>query len=410
MATNTPPISDTARKQLFLASCIALIVTSMTFAIRARLETVFGPDGVGLSLSDIGYAFLPAFWGFTLAMMIGGPLVDSLGMKRITQFAFLAHLVGILGTLFATNLTTLFAATLFIGIGNGFVEAALNPLVAAMYPTQKTKMLNRFHVWFPGGIVIGAVLGYFVMDVLGLSWQVMVGTLFVPLFIYGFLFFGKQFPTTERVAMGVSSGKMWGTLATPLFLFMGFCMLLTAATELGTNQRIESLLGDSAGVSALLILAFINGLMAIGRLFAGGLAHRISVPGMLLFSAVFSCLGLYLLTIISGGMTFVAAFVFAVGITFFWPTMLSFVAEYLPESGALGLSVMGGLGMLSAGLFLPIIGGWLENASGEEALRSMAILPAILIVLFGGLYFYMKKRQAGTAAEAEALSTPSSSR
>ena len=410
---NSPSFSPPAnRDRLFLGSCFALIVTAMTFAIRARLETVFGPEGVGISLENIGYAFLPAFWGFTLAMMIGGPLVDSLGMKKITTLAFITHLIGIIGTLLAYDLYTLFAATLFIGIGNGFVEAALNPLVAVMYREEKVKMLNRFHVWFPGGIVIGAVVGYLIMDVLGLSWQIMVATLFIPLVIYAVMLLGQKFPTTERVAMGVSTGKMWGSVFSPLFLFIGFCMLLTAATELGTNQRIESLLGDSAGVSALLILAFINGLMALGRLFAGDLAHRISIPGMLLFSAVFSCLGLYLLTLVSGGLTFGAAFVFAVGITFFWPTMLSFVAEYIPESGALGLSVMGGLGMLSAGLFLPIIGGWLEDSTRNEALQSMAILPAILIVLFGGLYAYMRNRSTSgdEIMDEEALRTPSSTR
>lgn len=386
------------RRRLFLASCIALIVTAMTFAIRARLETVFGPSGVGLTLTDIGFAFLPAFWGFTLAMMIGGPLVDSLGMKKITYFAFFAHLIGIIGTLLAYDIWTLFFATLLIGIGNGFVEAALNPLVAAMYPTQKTKMLNRFHVWFPGGIVIGSVVGWFVMDQLGLSWQLMVATLFVPLLIYGYLFLGQKFPVTERVAMGVSSKAMWSSLATPLFLFIGFCMLLTAATELGTNQRIESLLAGT-GVSALLVLAFINGLMATGRAFAGEVVHRLSLTGMLLFSAIFSFIGLLFLTQVSGAMTFVAAAVFAIGITFFWPTMLSFVAEYIPESGALGLSVMGGLGMLSAGLFLPIIGKLLDDTTPRQALLTMAILPAVLIILFGGLYFYMRKRKSVSTLE-----------
>ncbi|GJM35143.1 MAG: hypothetical protein DHS20C18_41440 [Saprospiraceae bacterium] len=383
------------RNKLFLASCVALVVTSMTFAIRARLETVFGPAGVGLSLTDIGFAFLPAFWGFTLAMMIGGPLVDSLGMKRITQLAFVMQALGIIGTLFASEMWSLFFATLFVGIGNGFVEAALNPLVAAMYPDQKTKMLNRFHVWFPGGIVIGSVLGWFIMDQLGLSWQLMVGTLFIPLVIYGFLFFGQKWPTTERVAMGVSTGKMWSSIASPLFLFIGFCMLLTAGTELGTNQRIESLLAGT-GVSALLVLAFISGLMAVGRVFAGEVVHRLSIPGMLLFSAIFSCLGLIFMTQVSGGMMFLAAGVFAIGVTFFWPTMLSFVAEYIPESGALGLSVMGGLGMLSAGLFLPIIGKMLDDSTPMQALLTMAILPAILIVLFGGLYAYMRKRKTTT--------------
>ena len=381
------------KQRLFLASCIALIVTSMTFAIRARLETVFGPEGVGLTLEQIGYAFTPAFWGFTLAMVIGGPLVDTLGMKRITWMAFALHLIGIVATIFAKDMTSLFIATLFIGIGNGFVEAALNPLIASLYPNEKTKMLNRFHVWFPGGIVIGSVVGYLIMDIGGLSWQIMVGTLFIPLIIYGFLFLGQKFPATERVEMGVSNADMWKSVATPLFLFMGFCMLLTAATELGTNQRIESLL-RSSGANALLVLAFINGIMAIGRAFAGPVAHRLSTAGMLLFSAIFSFFGLMLLSSLDGAvLTFAAAAVFAIGITFFWPTMLSFIAENIPQSGALGLSIMGGLGMLSVSIVLPIMGRILDDAAGQEAIRLMAILPSILIILFGGLYVYMRRRE-----------------
>jgi MFS family permease len=386
------------KTRLFNASCIALIATAMTFAIRARLETVFGPDGVGLTLEQIGYAFTPAFWGFTLAMIIGGPLVDALGMRKITWVAFITHALGIVLTLFATNLASLFVATLFIGIGNGMVEAACNPLVASMFPKQKTKMLNRFHVWFPGGIVIGSVVGWLIMDVLGMSWQIMVGTLFIPLIIYGIMFFKQKFPETERVEMGVSNADMWKSVVTPLFLFIAFCMLLTAATELGTNQRIESLL-KASGTVPLLVLAFINGIMAIGRAFAGPVAHRLSISGMLLFSAIFSFLGLWMFTQLSGGMTFVAAAVFAIGITFFWPTMLSFVAEYIPQSGALGLSLMGGLGMLSVSIVLPIMGKVLDDATGVDALKIMSILPAILILLFGGLYFYMKRRRQVQSAE-----------
>lgn len=371
-----------------------MVVTSMTFAIRARLETVFGPEGIGLTLEQIGYAFTPAFWGFTLAMIIGGPLVDTLGIKRITHFAFIAHLLGIIFTLFSNSMMELFIATVFIGIGNGFVEAALNPMVASLYPKEKTKMLNRFHVWFPGGIVIGSFLGYVIMDVMGLSWQVMVGTLFIPLLIYGYMFRGESFPKTERVEMGVSNTEMWKSVFSPLFLFIGFCMLLTAATELGTNQRIESLLAAS-GVVPLLVLAFINGIMAIGRAFAGPIAHRLKPSGMLLFSAIFSFLGLWAFTQLSGGMTFVAAGIFAIGITFFWPTMLSFIAENIPQSGAVGLSVMGGLGMLSVSIVLPVMGKILDDATGVDALKLMSILPGILIVLFAGLYIYMKnKKQA----------------
>ncbi len=387
-------MQDINRKRLFIASCLALVVTSMTFAIRARLETVFGPEGVGLTLEQIGLAFGPAFWGFTLAMVIGGPLVDALGMKRIVWGAFVTHVIGIVATLFATDFWTLFFGTLAIGIGNGFVEAALNPMVASMFKENKTKMLNRFHVWFPGGIVIGSVMGYLVMDVFGWSWHLMVGLLFIPLALYGLMFWGQSFPRTERVEMGVTTGQMWGALSKPLFLFIAFCMLLTAATELGTNQRISSLLSNT-GVAPLLVLAFINGIMAVGRGFAGPIAHRLSTSGMLWFSAIFSFLGLMALSMASGTMTFVAAAIFAVGITFFWPTMLSFVAEHIPESGALGLSVMGGLGMLSTSIVLPAMGRVMdENVSGAGTLQLMAILPAILILLFGGLFFYMKKRKA----------------
>ena len=378
-----------------MASCLALITTAMTFAIRARLETVFGPEGVGLTLEQIGYAFSPAFWGFTLAMIIGGPLVDSLGIKKITWIAFFTHALGIVLTLMANSMTSLFIATLFVGIGNGMVEAALNPMIASMYTDNKTKMLNRFHVWFPGGIVIGSLAGWLIMDVLGMGWEVMVTTLFIPVIIYGAMFYGQKFPVTERVQMGISNSKMFSSLGKPLFLFMVFCMFLTAASELGTTQRIESLLKTSVS-APLLVLAFINGIMALGRLSAGQVVHKLKPAGMLLYSAILTLAGLWFLTTVSGGMTFVAAAVFAVGVTFFWPTMLGFVAEYLPETGALGLSIMGGAGMLSVSIVLPIMGNLMDNADASQALRTMSILPAILIICFLGLSIYMKKRNANS--------------
>lgn len=379
------------KNRLFLASCLALITTAMTFAIRARLETVFGGAEIGLTLEEIGYAFAPAFFGFTIAMIVGGPLVDFLGIKKISWFAFITHTVGIILTIMADSMTSLFIATLFVGIGNGFVEAALNPLVTSMYSTNKTKMLNRFHVWFPGGIVIGSIIGWLIMDVMGLSWQIMVGTLFIPVVIYGILFFGQKFPVTERIQMGITNKKMFASVGKPIFLFMVFCMFLTAASELGTTQRIESLLKETVAVP-LLVLAFINGIMALGRLFAGGAIHKLKPTGMLLFSAIFTFIGLWLLTITSGGITFVSAAIFAIGVTFFWPTMLGFVAEYLPETGALGLSIMGGAGMFSVSLVLPIMGNLMDNSGMIEALRIMSILPAILILAFVGLNFYMNKK------------------
>ena len=383
-------------KKLFNASCFALITTAMTFAVRAKIELVFRED-YGLTLEDIGIAFGPAFYGFTLAMIIGGFMVDLFGMKKIMNIAFITHLGGIVLTLFARDFTLLFLGTLLIGIGNGMVEAACNPLIATLYPNEKTKMLNRFHVWFPGGIVIGSVLGFLIVDIMGLSWMVLVGTLFIPLAIYVYLFAGQKFPPTDRVTSGVTYSEMLkASFANPLFLFIAFCMLLTASTELATTQRISSLLEKTVS-NPILVLAFINGIMMVGRMFAGDVVHKLSITKMLLFSSIFSFLGLLWLSSATGAYSFLAAGVFAIGVCYFWPTMLSFVAEKIPDSGALGLSLMGGLGMFSVSIVLWVMGSMMDmDASGADTLYTLSILPVILIVLFGIRALYENNQSKAT--------------
>ena len=381
------------KDRLFFASCTSLLLTAMTFAVRARLETVFGPAGVGLTLEEVGYAFMPAFWGFTIAMILGGPLVDTIGMKKGMWLAFLFHTLGILTTILAFDLDSLFTATLLMGLGNGMVEAVCNPMVASMYPDQKTKMLNRFHLWWPAGIVAGSIAGYIVMDIMSMSWHYMVATLFIPLAIYGYTLLGQAFPITERVEMGVSSSDAFRSLFRPLYIFIAFCMLLSAATELGTTQRIESLLKET-GVNALLVLAFINGVMMLGRYYAGPVSKKLGVLGMLLLSAFFSFVGLQLLAISSGNYVFISAAVFAIGITFFWPTTLAFVSENIPESGAFGLSLMGGLGNLSVAIVLPLMGRYMDSSVSVEVIQRMSILPVVLFLCYLILLFNQKDKAA----------------
>ena len=379
-------------KKLFLMSCVALIVTAISFALRARLEPIFMSD-YGLSATDIGFAFGPAFYGFTISMIFFGSFVDSWGMKKVLIISFVLHFIGITGTIMSTGMWSLFFSTAAIGIANGGIEAACNPLVASIYPNNKATMLNRFHVWFPGGIVIGSLAAYFMLDLLNLSWQTYVAMLYVPLIIYGILFLKEAFPQTERVTSGVTTGEMWKALAKPIFIFMAFCMLLTAGTELATQQRISSLLADANAVP-MLVLALTTGLMALGRAFAGPVVHKLSTSGMLLFSAIVSFIGLLMLSYSNGGMVYVSAAVFAVGVCFFWPTMLGFVAEEIPESGALGLSVIGGLGMFSVSIILPVMGVFMDTGTqGSETLRYLAIQPAILIFLFGILYTKFGKKK-----------------
>src|SRR5690606_31235634 len=148
--------------RLFLASCLALLVTSLTFAIRAKIEQVFQSD-YGLTGQEVGWAFGPAFWGCTVATYIGGIIIDIVKANSLTWLAFLTHLIGIILLLIAKEKTMLFVSNVFIGLGNGCVEAACNPLVATIYTENKAKMHNRIHVWFPGGIVIGVFLARILM-------------------------------------------------------------------------------------------------------------------------------------------------------------------------------------------------------------------------------------------------------
>jgi fucose permease len=240
-----------------------------------------------------------------------------------------------------------------------------------------------------------------------IGWHVLVALLLIPTVIYGILFLKLNFPQTERVTKGISGKQMFSACLNPLFIVMVICMFMTAATELGTNQWLVALL-QGAGVSGILVLVFINGIMALGRSFAGPVVHRLNPNGMLIFSALFAGIGLILLSKASGTAAFGAALVFAVGICFFWPTMLGFVSEYLPNTGALGLSLMGGAGMFSVSAILPMMGKWYDNykataiAAGEEVTKAeaiagsntfmkVAIMPAILLVIFVIIYFARRK-------------------
>jgi MFS family permease len=411
--------------RLFNASCVALIVTAMTFAIRGGIMSELGRE-FSLSGTELGLIAGMAFWGFTLAMVIGGPLCDVVGMGRLLKLAVVGHIVGILCTIFSLGFWSLFFSTMLVGIANGLVEAASNPLIATLYPHEKTKKLNQFHAWFPGGIVIGGVVAVLFQRI-GLSWQVQMATMLLPAAIYGWMFLRQHFPQTERVASGVSTRDMFSECLRPLFLFMLVCMLLTAGTENGTNQWMPMLL-ENAGVPGIVVLIYVTGLMTVLRLWAGPVERVFSSTGMLLGSAIISSIGLYWLSQAAGlSATLGAATVFAVGICYFWPTMLGFVSERMPRTGALGLALMGGAGMLSTSVVMPVIGRiydhqlatvlpagttaealqtaaagtpeaaqWaaVQLTAGSGTLQYVVILPLVLIVAFTILI--LQQRGKGT--------------
>src|SRR6201996_9283207 len=355
------------RNKLFVASCLALLVTSLSFGIRAG---ILNDQGVKfhLNASQLGTIAATAFWGFPLAIIVGGVIVDIIGMKKLLVGAFVFHLAGILLTIFANGYWTLFLSTLLIGIANGTVEAACNPLVASLFTKNKTTKLNHFHLWFPAGIVIGTLVVFALNHVLTSDpnnapyWvsQVEVGVMLIPTLIYGYLFSKLDFPPTERVASGVSTGEMYKALLTPLFWFMIICMFGTAITELFTNQW-TGVFFKSATSNSLLVLTFVASMQVLGRPFAGPIVHKLAPQGVLLISAILSALGIYLLIHLHGEAVFLAAIIFGLGVAFFWPCMIGFVAENLPRTGAVGLNLMGGAGMFGVSIYMMFMGGYYDD-------------------------------------------------
>jgi MFS family permease len=385
------------RSALYTASCIALIATAMAFGIRAGILNELGVE-FGLSETKLGIVISTAFWGFTLAMIFGGSLVDYLGMRKLIILAFFFHFVGIVMTIFAQGFWSLFISTLIVGIANGTVEAVCNPLITTLYPEKKTHKLNLFHFWFPGGIVISTLITL-AFSKLGLGWQYQIATMLIPTFIYGFMFYSKSFPVTERVSSGVSNEDMLKACLTPLFLIMVVLMFITASTEFGVNNWIPLFLQEGE-TSSILILTWVTLIMALGRLLLGPIVHQKLSPQItLLIAAIITTIGIYWLTSSTGTEAYVAAAVFGLGVSFFWPTMLGFVAEYIPNSGSLGLGIMGGAGMLASAFALPVLGKMYEDnkeklgndlIAGIETLYDVIYLPVFLSVAFLILVLYMR--------------------
>ena len=415
---------ETIKKtELFNASCVALVVTALAFATRGSFVQAWATE-FNLTHTEVGWIVGTAFWGFTLAMVFGGPLVDIIGIGRIISIAFFCHVVGIILTIIATGFWSLFISTLLIGVANGSVEAACNPLITSMYTDQKTRRLNRFHAWFPTGIVIGGLIVYLFNKIGLTNWRYAMAIMLLPTLVYGYLFLRKEFPKTERVVAGFSYKDMLKACVSPLFIFMAISMILTAGTELGTNQWIAALLANVSS-NPILLLVWISGIMALSRQFGGSLIHNMKSTVVLLTSSILAFIGCILMGYTSGAMVFASAGIFALGVAFFWPSMLGFVSENIPQSGALGLAIMGGIGFLGGAIAQPVLGAIfdaqtiaaipagqtievLKNAlagtqeaakwaevqliGGVHTLRYVAFVPGLLVIFFSFLHIWKRKQ------------------
>jgi len=408
---------------LFYGSCFALITTGFTFSIRAGILPELG-DQFGLTAEQLGFINSMWFLGFPISMILGGLFYHTFGPKNIMTVAFISHMLGILLTIFAGGYATLLISTLFIGFGNGCTEAACNPMIADMYSgVRMNKMLNRFHMWFPGGIVLGSLISKVMTD-MGLGWQAQMWVIIVPTLVYAFLFFGKAFPK-PKVEGATSLKENFKAMLSPVYLFLIVCMTLTAISEFGPQQWVSIVL-SSSGAEPMILLALTTGMMAFGRFFAGPVVERLGQTGVLLGGAVLATIGIYMFSTVTGPMAYVAAIVYAFGICYFWPVMVGAVAQRVPLSSALGMSIIGGVGMFSSVIWQPIIGSWidgaraekvaqgltgnaLELATGQDVMQNMIAFPGILIVLFTVFFIWQNNKKKAAKVPTEVTSAEAAS-
>jgi MFS family permease len=420
------------KPRLFLVSTLALATAGISAALRsnvaADLQRLYlDPIDKAHSAEMIGNILGVPFLAFAITIAIGSPLLDYIGMRLLLPLSGLMFAVGMTIMMFAPNIGTgssvyaaLWAGALIAGIGWGLVETVINPLTAALYPDEKTGRLNTLHAWWPGGLVIGGLLGV-AMSNAGLLWQAKLAVVLVPAIAVVLLCTGVKFPPTERAAAGIPAHEMFRELLNPLFFVLFASMFLTAASELAPGQWVDLALSRTVHMPGILLLVYVSALMFVMRHFAGPLVHKLSPIGVLWCSALMASLGLIALSFAESPVTgLLAATVWGTGVCYMWPTMLATASERFPRGGALLMGLMGTAGTLSIQFVLPLMGAIfdrkkIEVAGGDAAFaalpqggeldrvlgiaaqtsfRAVSILPAILLIVFGAVWFYDRARAA----------------
>lgn len=450
------PLTDN-RRRLFVASCMALVANSMAFVIRADIMGDFGRV-FHFNKEEVGQAVGWGAIGGVAVLFIGSALLDYIGIGTALWIACAAHLCGLTAVIFAQGFWSLALGWFILSIAGSMVETAINPLAAALYPEKKIHIMNVLHAWWPGGIIIGGVLAFgfswaikhtgAAAPLAACSWQIKLALVYVPVVTYALLIFRQPFPKTERAAAGVPAREMLQEALRPLFLLLVFCMCLTASAELAPNAWVGVFIEDIVGIKGVLCLVYTSGLMFVLRHFAGPVAKALSPLGLLIVSSVLATLGLLALSYSSSvAVVFLAATVFGIGVTYYWPTMLGITAERFPKGGAFLLGIIGAAGGLFISyITIPGMGALhdhytLDNLPAQVAtevvekgrveekkvdalpeatqqivkdarrtaaantFRWVALFPAALIVIFGAMLLWERRRhphqQLGTPKESQ---------
>lgn len=406
-------------RRLFWACFLSLIATAFGFIIRAMIMDDWARE-FDLTETQKGEIFGAGLWPFAISIVLFSLVIDKVGYGKSMVFAFVCHVASVIITITAKDYRGLYLGNFIVALGNGVVEAVANPVVATLFPKEKTKWLNMLHAGWPGGLVLGGLLTIAMTASMGADakWQYKVGLILIPVIGYGLLMLGCKFPVNERVAAGVSYrdmlrefgmlgalivvtlmirevGRVFNfsdtvqigviaalvlgfgayvmSLGRLMFIFLLLVMIPLATTELGTDSWITTLMEPEMtdmGLQAGWVLVYTSLIMMILRFFAGSIVHRISPLGLLAASSLIAALGLVALSHSTGAMILAAATLYALGKTFFWPTMLGVVAEQFPKGGAMTLNGTGAVGMLGVGVVGAVFLGYIQDRSVAANLQS----------------------------------------
>ncbi|MEN9813595.1 MAG: hypothetical protein RL479_2281 [Verrucomicrobiota bacterium] len=404
--TSTPQISNEGTvpnaSRLLWAGFMAILAAGVGFALRGGIFGAWASE-YGFTATQLGAIGGAGFTGFCFGIIIGGVIVDKLGYGKLVALALLGHVLSAVVTFMASTPQNaydfLYWGMFIFAYANGTLEAVANPLVATVYPQNRTHFLNILHASWPLGMVLGAVASYVLGTVMGFGWKGQLAFYLVPTIAYAVMFMGQSFPKSEAAAKGTSYADMFkdvGILGAAvacylLALFLGgvfknptigwvaggglvivvglltrfsfgsfllFVLFVThamiGAVELGTDGWIEAITGNLfTPTQGKILFIWTSAIMFGLRFCAHWIETRLGLSpiGLLLTSSILAVVGLQMASgMNSFAIAFIALGLYAVGKTFFWPTMLAVVGDRFPRSGAVAMSIMGGIGMLSAGL------------------------------------------------------------
>jgi len=421
---------------------MAILAAGVGFAIRGGILDNWAGE-FGFTATQLGLIGGAAGIGFCLGIIGGGVIADKIGYGKLVFAAFAMHVVSAFVTFAAVEGTPterayllLYWGTFIFSMANGTLEAVANPLVATLFPHNRTHYLNILHASWPAGLVLGSAAGWVLDDAFRIHWIYQLALFMIPTVIYGLMFLGQRMPKSEASERGLSLGDMfrdvgllggavicfllaqflgdvvklllpessadigryigyalgallWASiggltrfsLGSILLLVLFIAHALVGAVELGTDSWIQNITGNilTSGQGKMLFV-WTSLLMFLLRFCADFIEKRIGLSpiGILFVCSVLACAGLLLTSRVeSFAFALVALTVYGVGKTFFWPTMLAVASDRFPRTGAIAISLMGGIGMLSFGLIgSPGLGFFKDKYSGEALQQQNASLFA----------------------------------